>query len=99
MKFYQNNWVNVLAYDINGTRTNQTDIAMHENWNFIQMPKQVLTKADKCDGLCWIYINYEHKIYELSFWSAVNRNRYFRSGEKLVDLYARPDETETNRVV
>lgn len=31
------------------------------------MPKQVLTKADKCDGLCWIYINYEHKIYELSF--------------------------------
>lgn len=67
MKFYQNNWLNVLAYDINGTRTNQTDIAMHEHWNFIQMPKQVLTKADKCDGLCWIYINYEHKIYELSF--------------------------------
>jgi len=32
---------------------------MHENWNFIQMPGQVLSEADKSDSIRWIYINYE----------------------------------------
>lgn len=69
-------------------------------------PTELLRGSDKSDSFCWIYINYEDE-KQNSDWSghrsmfkctSVGEKRDLGSS-KLVDLYARPNEMKTNRVV